>query len=160
MLSTWVSWIVFVAICFGAAAIGGWFTGSSVKIWYPGLLKPAGTPPSWVFAPVWSVLYLLMGTAAWLVWQQRHTGDIWLPMILFFGQLVLNVAWSFIFFGLRRPGMALVEILILLLAIVLTTTSFSVHSRLAVWLMAPYAGWVAYAMYLNLGFWRLNRGTA
>lgn len=160
MPSKWMSWIVFVAICFGAAAVGAWFTNSSVKTWYPGLLKPAGTPPSWVFAPVWSVLYLLMATAAWVVWQERHAHDVRLSLGLFFGQLVLNAAWSFIFFGLQRPGLALVEILVLLLAIVLTTISFSGHSRYAFWLMTPYLGWVAYATYLNLGLWRLNRGAA
>jgi benzodiazapine receptor len=158
VLSKWISWIVFVAICFGAAAVGGWFTDSSVKTWYPGLLKPVGTPPSWVFGPVWSVLYLLMATAAWLVWQERHVHDVGLPLGLFFGQLVLNVVWSFIFFGLQRPGLALVEILVLLLAIGLTTISFSRHSRYALWLMTPYLGWVAYATYLNLGLWWLNRG--
>ena len=160
MTSKWMSWIVFVAICFAAAAAGGWFTNSSVKTWYPGLLKPAGTPPSWVFGPVWTFLYLLMGTAAWLVWQQRLVLNIRLPLVLFFGQLVLNAAWSYIFFGLRRPGLALVEICILLLAIILTTLSFAGHSRYASWLMLPYLVWVAYATYLNLGFWRLNRGVA
>lgn len=160
MLSKWMSCIVFVAICLGAAVVGGWFTNSSVKTWYPGLLKPAGTPPSWVFGPVWSVLYLLMGTAAWLVWQERHVHDVWLSLGLFFGQLVLNVAWSFIFFGLQRPGLALVEIIILLLAIVLTTISFLRHSGYAFWLMMPYLSWVAYATYLNFGLWWLNRGTA
>jgi len=160
MSSKWMSWVVFVAICFGAAAVGGWFTDSSVKTWYPALLKPAGTPPSWVFGPVWSVLYLLMGTAGWLVWQERHVHDVWLPLGLFFGQLILNAAWSLIFFRLQRPGLALVEILILLLAIVLTTISFSGHSRYAFWLMTPYLGWVAYATYLNFGLWRLNRGAA
>ena len=160
MSSKWMSWIVFVAITFGAAAVGGWFTGSSVKTWYPGLLKPAGTPPSWVFGPVWSNLYLLMATAAWLVWQERHSHDVWLPIGLFFGQLLLSAAWSLIFFGLQRPGLALVEILILLMAIVLTSISFSENSRYAFWLMAPYAIWVGYATYLNLGLWRLNRGAA
>lgn len=160
MSSKWMSWIAFVAITFGAAAIGGWFTGSSVKTWYPGLLKPAGTPPSWVFGPVWSILYLLMATAAWLVWQERHSHDVWLPLGLFFGQLVLNAAWSLIFFGLQRPDLALVEILILLVAIVLTAISFSEYSRDAFWFMTPYLGWVGYATYLNLGLWRLNRGGA
>jgi translocator protein len=160
MPSKWMSWIVFLAICFGAAAIGSFFTASSVKTWYPGLLKPAGTPPSWVFGPVWSVLYLLMATAAWLVWQERHVHDVRLPLGLFFGQLVLNAAWSIIFFGLHRPGLALIEILILLWAIVLTTISFWAHSRYAFWLMTPYAGWVAYATYLNFGLWWLNRGVA
>ena len=160
MPSKWMSWIVFVAICFGAAAVGSFFTASSVKTWYPGLLKPAGTPPSWVFGPVWSVLYLLMGTAAWLVWQERHAHDVRLPLGLFFGQLILNAAWSVIFFGLQRPGLALVEILILSLAIALTTISFWGRSRYAFWLMMPYLGWVGYATYLNLGLWRLNRGAA
>jgi benzodiazapine receptor len=155
-----MSWIVFVAICCGAAAMGAWFTDSSVKTWYPGLVKPAGTPPSWVFGPVWSVLYLLMATAAWLVWQERHAHDVRLPLGLFFGQLILNAAWSFIFFGLQRPGLAPVEILILLMAIVLTAISFSRHSRSAFWLMTLYLGWVAYATYLNFGLWRLNRGAA
>ena len=160
MPGKWMSWIVFVAICFGAAAVGGRVTGSSVKIWYPGLLKPAGTPPSWVFGPVWSVLYLLMATAAWLVWQQRYFHEVWLPLGLFFGQLILNAGWSLIFFGLQKPGLALVEILTLLLAIVLTALSFSEYSRFAFWLMTPYLGWVGYATYLNFGFWRLNRGAA
>jgi len=160
MPNKWMSWIVFVAICFGAAAVGSFFTASSVKTWYRGLLKPAGTPPSWVFGAVWSVLYLLMGTEAWLVWKERHVHDVSLPLSLFFGQLVLNAAWSFIFFGLQRPGLALVEILTLFLAIVLTTISFSGHSPYAFWLMMPYLGWVGYATYLNLGLWRLNRGAA
>jgi tryptophan-rich sensory protein len=158
MPNRWISWIVFVAICFGAAAVGAWFTNSSVKTWYPGLLKPAGTPPSWVFGPVWSALYLLMGTAAWLVWQEAH--DVRLPLGLFFCQLLLNAAWSLIFFGMQRPGLALVEILILLLAIVLTAMSFLGCSRPAFWMLTPYLGWVGYATYLNVGIWRLNRGAA
>ena len=160
MPSKWMSWIVSVAICFGAAAVGGWFTASSVKTWYPGLLKPAGTPPSWVFGPVWSFLYLLMATAAWLVWLERHGHDVRLPLGLFFVQLLLNAAWSLIFFGLQKPGLALVEILILLLAIVLTAISFLGRSRPAFWIMTPYLGWVGYATYFNFGLWRLNRGAA
>ena len=101
--SKWMSWILFVAICFGAAAVGNFFTASSVKTWYPGLLKPAGTPPSWVFGPVWSTLYLLMATAAWLVWRQRPANGTWLALGFFFVQLALNATWSFLFFGLRRP---------------------------------------------------------
>jgi benzodiazapine receptor len=160
MSSSWLSWIVFVALCFAAAAAGSGFTASSVKTWYPALLKPAGTPPSWVFGPVWSVLYLLMATAAWLVWRQHPAKQVWLPLGLFFCQLVLNAAWSFIFFGLRRPGAALLEILVLLVAIMLTTVSFAAFSRTAFWLMTPYVVWVAYATYLNLCIWWLNRGAA
>ena len=155
-----ISWMTFVAICFAAAGVGGWFTGSSVKTWYPELLKPPGTPPPWVFGPVWSILYLLMATAAWVVWQERRSDNVSLPLALFFGQLVLNTAWSFIFFGLRRPGLALIEIIILFVAIALTTLSFLICSRAAFWLMTPYLGWVGYATYLNLGIWRLNRSAA
>ena len=160
MSKDWVGWIVLVAVCFGAAAIGSVFTASSVKTWYPALLKPAGTPPSWLFGPVWSTLYLLMATAAWLVWRRRAVEDVWLTLGLFFGQLVLNAAWSFIFFGLCRPGVALVEIFVLLVAIALTAVRFAMFSRLAFWLMTPYLGWVIYATILNFGIWRLNRGAA
>lgn len=155
-----MSWLVFAALCLGAGAFGGWATKSSVKNWYSMLLKPAGTPPPWVFGPVWSILYLLMATAAWVVWQERRSDNVSLPLALFFGQLVLNTAWSFIFFGLRRPGLALIEIIILFVAIALTTLSFLICSRAAFWLMTPYLGWVGYATYLNLGIWRLNRSAA
>ena len=126
--------------------------------WYPGLLKPGGTPPPWVFGPVWSILYLLMAAAAWLVWRQRIHQDVWPAVALFTAQLILNGLWSFIFFGLRRPGAALVEIIILLITIAVTTMRFAQFSSLAFWLMAPYAAWVLYASYLNFGIWRLNKG--
>ena len=141
-------------------ASGSVFTASSVKTWYPGLLKPAGTPPPWVFGPVWSILYLLMAAAAWLVWRQRIHEDVWLALALFMAQLILNGLWSFVFFGLRRPGAALVEIIVLLAAIAMTAMRFAEFSRLAFWLMTPYGTWVLYAFYLNFGIWRLNKGTA
>ncbi len=150
---------VFVAICFLAAGIGSWFTAASVKSWYPGLMKPAGTPPAWVFGPVWSTLYLLMGVAAWLVWRQRTVANVTIALALFFAQLALNTTWSFVFFGLRQPGLALLDILALLGAIVATMTTFVQLYRPAFWLMTPYAAWVLYATYLNFGIWRLNRGT-
>jgi len=158
MSKWWISWGVFVAICFLAAAIGSWFTADSVNSWYPTLLKPAGTPPAWVFGPVWSTLYFLMGTAAWLVFRQRSATSVTAALALFYGQLALNVAWSFVFFGLRQPGLALLDIVALLAAIIATMTNFAPVSRLAVWLMTPYLGWVLYATYLNFGIWHLNRG--
>src|SRR5579884_3959550 len=94
MPSRWLSWIMFVAICLIAGAVGASFTHSSVKTWYPRLQKPPGTPPSWVFGPVWSVPYFLMGTAVWLVWEQRDARDVRLALSLFFIQLLLNAAWS------------------------------------------------------------------
>lgn len=157
-MSKWIGLCVLIGICFVAAAIGSWFTAASVKTWYPTLRKPAGTPPAWVFGPVWSTLYTLMATAAWLVWKQRSAADVTVALALFFTQLALNATWSFVFFGLRRPGLALLEILVLLAAILATMTQFAQFSRPAVWLMTPYVVWVSYATFLNYGIWRLNRG--
>jgi translocator protein len=152
-----IAWVLFVAISLGAGLLGSVATASSVGTWYPQLVKPAGTPPSWVFGPVWTTLYVFMGTAAWLVWRQHEVQSVRMALVLFFTQLALNLAWSLIFFGLRRPGIALVEILVLLAAIVLTAFAFRPISRAAFWLMTPYIAWVTYATYLNLGLWRLNR---
>ncbi len=157
-MSKWIGLGAFIAISFLAAAIGSWFTAASVKSWYPTLMKPAGTPPAWVFGPMWSMLYVLMATAAWLVWKQRSSADVTLALALFFAQLALNATWSFLFFGLRRPGLALLEIAVLLAAIIATTSTFAQFSRPAFWLMTPYVAWVSYATFLNLGIWRLNRG--
>ncbi len=156
-MSKWIGLGAFIAICFLAAAIGSWFTAASVNSWYPTLMKPAGTPPAWVFGPVWSMLYVLMATAAWLVWK-RSSADVTLALAFFFTQLALNATWSFLFFGLRRPGLALLEIAVLLAAIIATTSTFAQVSRPAFWLMTPYVAWVSYATFLNLGIWRLNRG--
>lgn len=157
-MSRWIGLGAFIAICFLAAAIGSWFTAKSVKTWYSILTKPSGTPPAWVFGPVWSMLYVLMATAAWLVWKQRSSADVTLALALFFMQLALNATWSFLFFGLRRPGLALLEIAVLLAAIIATTSTFAQFSRPAFWLMTPYVVWVSYATYLNFGVWRLNGG--
>jgi benzodiazapine receptor len=146
----------FLVICFVAAAIGSSFTARSVTTWYANLQKPAGTPPSWIFGPVWTTLYVLMATAAWLVWRQHDRPDLGSAMLLFFLQLSLNAAWSLIFFGLRRPGTALIEIVLLLVAIVFTAIEFSTFSRLAFWLMTPYVAWVGFATFLNFRIWQLN----
>ena len=131
MSRDWIALLIFIGICFVVAASGSVFTAGSVKTWYPGLLKPAGTPPPWVFGPVWSTPYLLMAAAAWLVWRQRIHEDVWLALAVFMAQLILNGLWSFIFFSLRRPGAALVEIIILLVAIAMTAMRFAELSRLA-----------------------------
>ncbi len=158
MSREWIGLGAFIAICFLAAAIGSWFTAASVKSWYPTLMKPVGTPPAWVFGPVWSILYVLMATAAWLVWRPRPSANVTAALALFFVQLALNATWSLVFFGLRRPGLALLEILVLLAAIIATMTNFVPLSRPAFWLMTPYVAWVSYATYLNFGVWRLNGG--
>jgi len=105
--------IVFVLICLIAAAVGGKATVGSVRTWYPGLRKPAWNPPARLFGPVWSVLYLMMAFAAWRVWLTRDATEVRSELGLFGAQLVLNVLWSVVFFGLRRPGLALLDIAIL-----------------------------------------------
>jgi len=160
MSRDWIALLIFCGICFAVGASGSVVTASSVKTWYPGLLKPPGTPPSWVFAPVWSILYLLMATAAWLVWRQPIREGVRLALALFVAQLILNGLWSFVFFGLRRPGAALIEIVVLLATIAMTAMRFAEFSSLALWLMIPYATWVLYASYLNFGIWLLNKGPA
>ena len=148
--------IVFLAICLGAGVLGAFFTGSSVRSWYPQLHKPAGTPPSWVFGPVWTTLYVLMAISAWLVWREYGWGAR-AALLVFFAQLALNIAWSAIFFGSRLPGMALLEIVVLWLAIVFNAAIFAMLKPLAAWLLLPYLLWVTYAGYLSFGIWRLNR---
>lgn len=152
----WPALGAFLLASFTAAAIGSAFTYKSVRTWYPTLKKPPGTPPSWVFGPVWTTLYILMSVAAWRVWLQR-SADVRVPLVLFFTQLALNAIWSVLFFGLRRPGVALIEVVLLWSMIVATVLSFSVVSVGAAWLMVPYALWVSYATYLNAGIWRKNR---
>ena len=148
--------IVFFAVCLGAGGLGSFFTASSVRDWYPKLRKPAGTPPSWIFGPVWTTLYLMMAVSAWLVWREYGRGA--LPaLLIFFAQLALNIAWSGIFFGSRMPGVAFVEIVILWLAILFTIFVFYFLVPLAALLLVPYVLWVTYASYLNWGIWRLNR---
>ncbi len=148
--------IVFLAICLLAAAIGGIVTGPALDGWYETLAKPSWQPPAWVFGPVWTVLYVLMAIAAWLVWRPAGPRAAALPLSLFAFQLVLNIAWSWIFFYLQRPGWAVLELGVLWLAIAVTTFAFYRRSKLAAGLMLPYLGWVTFAGVLNLTIWRLN----
>jgi len=148
--------IVFLGVCFAAAGIGGMFTASSVDDWYTQLNKPSFTPPGWVIGTVWNVLYTAMAVAAWRVWRRAGLADARLAMAAFAVQLVLNVAWSWLFFGHRSPGTAMIELVALEAAIVTTMLLFFRHDRIAGWLMAPYAGWVAFAGVLNFMIWRMN----
>lgn len=146
--------IAFFAVCFAAAWLGSWFTRPALAPWYAELAKPSWTPPNWVFAPAWTTLFAMMALAGWLVWRQAGIGSI--PLKLFAIQLVLNVAWSGLFFGLKSPGLAMVEIAFLWLAILATTISFWRIERVAGWLFIPYLAWVAYAATLNFAIWHLN----
>jgi benzodiazapine receptor len=152
----WLMLGVFLAACFVVAGIGGWFTSLSLPEWYDGLAKPSFNPPSWVFGPVWTILYILMGVAAWLVWKEAGWNGATAALSLFFVQLLLNLLWSALFFGLRSPEWALVEIVILWAAIVATTLLFFRHSTVAGGLMLPYLLWVTFAAVLNAAIARLN----
>lgn len=156
----WPMLLFFLFLCYSAAGLGSIWTSSSVGTWYAEIVKPSFNPPSWIFAPVWSGLYFLMALSAWLVWRRAGWSGARFALALFFVQLALNVAWSGLFFGLRRPGTALVGILILLGTIVATVLAFRPVSLLAFWLMVPYALWVAFAVLLNFKIWQLNSGTA
>ena len=148
--------VVTILICFGAAWLGSRFTAPSIGGWYATLRKPAWTPPNWVFGPVWSLLYLSMAVAVWLVWRKAGISGERLALELFALQLFLNVAWSAIFFGAHRPGVAFAEIVLLWLMILATIVSFRPVSRAAAWLLVPYLLWVAFAAALNYSIWRLN----
>ena len=142
-------------MCLLLGLASGSITASSVGNWYPSLRMPPGTPPNWVFPPAWTVLYVLMGIAAWLAWRvpvHRRALRLW------GWQLALNAAWTPAFFGLRSPALGLTVILPLLAAILLTMRAFARLRPLAAWLLLPYLAWTSYATYLNLGFWWLNLG--
>jgi benzodiazapine receptor len=130
-------------------------TQPAVRTWYLSLARPIGTPPAWVFGPVWALLYVMIAVAAWLVWREPGHRR---ALLLWGWQLLFNALWTPIFFALRLPGPALLELLILVMLACLTAASFRPISRPAFLLMLPYITWTCYAAYLNAGFWWLNRG--
>ncbi len=148
--------LAFLVICLGISVAGGAATASSVGTWYQTLQKPFFNPPNWLFAPVWTALYIMMAIAGWRVWRAHGLRGARAAMALFAVQLALNLAWSFLFFGYRMIGAALIEIILLLMAILVTTVLFWKRDRLAGMLFVPYAGWVAFATILNFALWRLN----
>ena len=136
--------------------IGSYFTMPSIASWYANLAKPALNPPSWVFGPVWTLLYILMGVAAYLVWRKGIKNKaVQLTLAIFIFQLFLNSFWSLLFFGIHNPGVAFTEILSLWFAIsALILASFQV-SKLSAYLLIPYLLWVSFASYLNFAIWQL-----
>ena len=148
--------MVFIILCFSTAALGSVFTNSSLKTWYPTIKKPSWNPPDKVFAPVWTVLYLMMAVAGRMVWERLSQKGFSAPMALFFIQLVLNAVWSVVFFGLRSPGWAFLEVILLWVFISLTMISFWTVYWVAGVLFLPYLLWVSFAAVLNFTIWRLN----
>jgi tryptophan-rich sensory protein len=149
--------VLAVAVCLLAGYAGSIFTTSSVSTWYPTLNKPAFTPPSSVFAPVWTALYLMMGVAAYLVWRRGLANEtVKGALLIFVMQLALNVLWSLLFFGLQSPSLGLLAILALWMAILLTGLWFARIAPAAALLLVPYFLWVTFASVLNFSIWQMN----
>ncbi len=149
--------LICIIICESAGVIGSIFTTPAIPGWYAALVKPSFTLPNWLFAPVWTGLYLLMGISAFLVWRKsldNHLVNSGLRIFIL--QLFLNTLWSFLFFGLKSPLLGLIEIMILWIAILLTIRSFLKVSNTAGLLLLPYILWVSFAAILNFSLWRLN----
>ncbi|MEQ8694948.1 MAG: TspO/MBR family protein [Bauldia litoralis] len=148
--------VLFLLLCYGAAFLGQQATAPNIPTWYAGLEKPWFNPPNAVFPIAWGILYTLMAVAAWLVWR-RPASDRRMKALVAFGvQLVLNVAWSWAFFGLQNPLLGLVVIVPLLLAIAWMLSTFRSVSPLAALLTVPYLAWVAFATLLNAAIFFLN----
>lgn len=151
-------WLVLAGFVGGTLAVSA--TGAFVPAageWYASLRKPSWTPPGAIFGPVWTLLYLMMATAAWRVWNQRGSRNVRCALRLYGLQLALNAAWTPLFFGLQSPALGLAGIFLLNLALWATLRAFRQHSLLAGLLLVPYALWVAFATILNFRLWQLNR---
>ena len=148
--------MVFLALNFAAASSGALFQPGP---WYDTLRKPSWNPPKWAFPVVWSVLYLMIAVAGWLVWLEAGFFGAWLALAVYLIQLILNALWSAIFFGLRRMDLASLEVLALWLSIAVTIALFWPISSTAAVLMVPYLVWVTIAAALNWTVWRMNVGT-
>lgn len=149
--------IIAILIAELAGIIGTFFTTPAIPTWYATLLKPELAPPNWIFGPVWTTLFALMGIASYLIWEKGwHRKDVKIALSFYAFQLALNTLWSAVFFGLQNPGLALVEISLLWISILATILAFYKISRPASYLLIPYILWVSFAMYLNYAIWTLN----
>ena len=148
-----------VVTCLAIGYFSGNATRSAILDWYPSLIKPSFNPPNWIFAPVWSMLYIMMGIAAGLVWDcmESDKENVRKALIVFAVQLALNALWSYLFFGLRNPMLAGLEIIVLWLMIYETYLQFSKINKIAGYLFIPYLAWVSFAMVLNASIWWLNK---
>lgn len=151
----WTKLALAIGLCLGAGALGSLVTTPSVGGWYSTLVKPAFNPPNWIFGPVWTTLFILMGIALYFVWTSNSRKRV-AAQKLFYLQLSLNVLWSYLFFGLRNPSLALLDIVALWIAIFLTIRAFVPVSKFAAYLLFPYLAWVSFALVLNLSIVLLN----
>lgn len=151
--------LVMIVTCVIVGTVSGLVTQESVTTWYPTINKPSFNPPNWIFAPVWTTLYVMMAIAAGLVWDKMETQreTVRKALTFFAIQLALNALWSFIFFGLHNPMLALIEIVLLWLMIYETFVQFNKVNKIAAYLFIPYILWVTFALVLNASIWWLNR---
>lgn len=156
-INNYIKLIICLVVVQLAGVIGSLFTIPAIPTWFATLSKPSFSPPNWIFAPVWTILFLMMGVAAFLVWRSGwQKKNVKIALIIFCIQLVLNTFWSIIFFGWQNPQAAFVEIIFLWLAILTTLIIFAKVSRAAAWLLVPYLLWVSFASVLNFSLWQLN----
>ncbi len=149
--------IIAISLPLAVGAVAGLFTSTAVGGWYSTVVKPSFNPPNWIFGPVWTLLYILMGIAFYLVWIKAGDNDLKRnAMLFYFIQLALNFCWSFIFFYAEQPGWALADIILLWVFIAATIYWFSKISKTAAWLLVPYILWVTFATALNFAIWKLN----
>ncbi len=150
--------LVSLALPLGLGAIAGLFTADAVPEWFETLNKPSYSPPNWLFGPVWTTLYLLLGISLFLIWKQSRSKKRDQAVLVFFIQLALNFGWSFIFFYFNRIGLALIEIVLLWTSILVMLILFYKIKPLAAYINIPYLLWVTFATILNAGYFILNRG--
>ncbi len=156
-MSSIIKLIIAVAVPLVVGGISGYFTVTGVESWYLTIQKPTWNPPNWVFGPVWTTLYVMMGIALFLVWKEDTSRELKAIAFILFGvQLLLNFFWSFIFFKLEQPGWAFAEILVLWTAILACIFAFGQVNKTAAWLLVPYISWVSFATILNGTIWKLN----
>ncbi len=148
--------IISLLATIGIGSLGGIFTIAEIPNWYAGLNKPSFNPPNWLFGPVWTSLYTMMGIAFYIIWKQPATDTRKKAFQLFIIQFVLNFFWSIIFFSLHSIGAALIEIIVMWIFILLTIIQFSKLSKPAAWLLVPYIAWVSFATLLTASIWKLN----
>lgn len=148
--------ILSIVLCVSLGSVGGLVTVNEIPTWYATLNKPSFNPPNWLFGPVWTTLYLLMGISVYMIWKQPVSKGRNKALQLFILQFILNFCWSFIFFGLHATGWALIEMIALWILILLSILHFAKHSKTAAWLLVPYIAWVSFALLLNAAIWKLN----
>lgn len=155
-IKNWPILIVSILLCLVAGLAGSIFTISAIPTWYAALIKPPFSPPNYIFGPVWTTLYILMGISLYIIWSSNAKSKK-NAIIIFIVQLVLNAVWSIIFFGLKNPGLAFIELIALWISIFIIILLFRKISKAASYLLYPYIAWVTFAGVLNFSIWMLNR---